>query len=622
MNSASYKNLLLILLINFAALCGFTCKAEKAPTADDPTQSIHYWKQYAIAESSDSRVSAAQQVFHRLLRTWQHNKRFLPPALYVVKSEAGPWAASLADGNILLSRAALDVTRDHSGKIDQEQLAFILAHELAHQQNDDMWHLKFFRLAGSQTPEIRALMMRGLSMDSQTINDLEKREAKADEDATVLMAMVGYNPFHIVGDNSFFTTWVENIWNSTCNATENTTEVKTACNQAKARNLRTQAKLQDIANKSLLFDLGIQAYVAGQYEKARHYLTKFEREFSSHTVHDNIGLTYLAEILVLKNQLTQQQLPLRLQFSYPIILENSPFAANLQQNFATRGFTPGGDKNSKNIETEITEKTEKAIALFERAIKIDPDYKQAYFHLAISYLLQNNTPMAKGILLGKVASKFGDDTTLQLLLALTAGLEHDLSKSILSLEDLSQQTTSDTLLQYAIYSNLAVLHQANNDSRQAKNVWRKLAKIARQHGEGSLFQIAVAQIKNHTLTNKNRVPATIEGLRINQKLTNYRATDSKDIWVDGELYRLLRNEKGQVFVIDKNNIIINLWQEQDQAAPGILKIAMNDLEDRAFKSLGVPDRQIETPQGVYLAYDQYQLAVTINHNKISGWFLY
>ena len=76
-----------------------------APPAD-PTQSITYWKPHTISPRHDVLVEKAQRIFGVLLRAWDSSR--LEPSLYVVDSAAGPWAASLADGNILLSRSAIE----------------------------------------------------------------------------------------------------------------------------------------------------------------------------------------------------------------------------------------------------------------------------------------------------------------------------------------------------------------------------------------------------------------------------------------------------------------------------------------------------------------------------------
>ena len=118
-------------------------QAKPLAPPDDPRQSITYWQKHSISAAEDSLVVMAQGVFKVLLRAWDNSR--LEPNLYVVKSSAGPWAASLADGNILLSRAAIESCLKFGKHRAKHLLAFVLAHELAHQRADDLWHQRFFR---------------------------------------------------------------------------------------------------------------------------------------------------------------------------------------------------------------------------------------------------------------------------------------------------------------------------------------------------------------------------------------------------------------------------------------------------------------------------------------------
>lgn len=72
-----------------------------------PQESITYWKTFEISIDEDPMVKEAAQVFERLLLGWEETR--IAPELHVVRSDKGPWAASLDDGTILLSREAIDV---------------------------------------------------------------------------------------------------------------------------------------------------------------------------------------------------------------------------------------------------------------------------------------------------------------------------------------------------------------------------------------------------------------------------------------------------------------------------------------------------------------------------------
>ena len=292
--------LYLIALIGSVTSVG-TARGQALSVPQDPTQSITYWKSHVIDPETDSLVAQAQSIFTVLLRTWDGPR--VEPSLYVVRSSGGPWAASLADGNILLSRSAIDACWGLGKEKAQHLLAFILGHELAHQKADDLWHQKFLRMAVRQTPEVQQLMMKGLHLSSDEIRDLEQREAQADQEGLVTMASVGFDPFAVVDDKDFFTAWVENIWSASCaggsageaSQTGQNKDLEAACNRARTRAMRAKAQLTNVAAQSTLFDLGMQSYIAGRYQTARRYFFSYGKDYPSRAVYTNIATSYLAE---------------------------------------------------------------------------------------------------------------------------------------------------------------------------------------------------------------------------------------------------------------------------------------------------------------------------------------
>ncbi len=96
---------------------------------EDPYQSITFWKPHVIEAEEDLLAQKAHAIFSVLLRAWDNVR--IEPRLYVVRSSSGPWAASLADGSILLTRPAIETTMQFGAQRGEHLLAFVLAHELA-----------------------------------------------------------------------------------------------------------------------------------------------------------------------------------------------------------------------------------------------------------------------------------------------------------------------------------------------------------------------------------------------------------------------------------------------------------------------------------------------------------
>ncbi len=313
-------------LLSIAISCHNAVYAENLSTSlvppTDPTQSITYWKKYTL-EKDDELVQLSQQVFTVLLRAWDQSR--IEPGLYVVESDSGAWAASLADGNILLSKKAIETCFSFGRQRGEHLLAFVLAHELAHQRADDLWHQRFFRMIGAQSLESQKTMMSGLELDTGLLNQLEQKEAQADHDGLVLMSSVGFDAYQIINDKDFFTLWVENIWQQNCAGNQTQKENYNACKQAQVRALRTQVQLETVAAQAMLYELGVQAFVAGNYPQAREYFSIYGRDYPGRAIISAIGLSYFAQAQVMQQQLANLQPGAdsrqQVNFYYPMILD-------------------------------------------------------------------------------------------------------------------------------------------------------------------------------------------------------------------------------------------------------------------------------------------------------------
>ena len=143
-----------LLFISFSLLSSLLASGARAEPGilvppDDPRQSITYWKDHTLNPDKEPLVKQTHDIFSVLLRAWDSSR--IEPGLYVVNSTAGAWAASLADGNILLSRQAIEICMRYGKQRGEQLLAFVLAHELAHQRANDLWHQRFFRMVGTQS---------------------------------------------------------------------------------------------------------------------------------------------------------------------------------------------------------------------------------------------------------------------------------------------------------------------------------------------------------------------------------------------------------------------------------------------------------------------------------------
>lgn len=607
--------------------------AKSVTPPDDPSQSINYWKPHVIQAEADPAVAQAERVFSNLLRSWDSSR--IAPSLYVVDSSAGPWAASLMDGNILLSRAAISTCQKQGEERAEHLLAFVLAHELAHQKADDLWHQKFFRLSGNQSPELQRKLLKGLDIDQDSIADLERREARADHDGLVMMATVGYDPYYITDQDDFFTAWVENIWQSSCtsgNGNGNANPMITsACEQAQTRATRSRTQLVTVANQTTLFELGLQAFIAGQWQDARGLFIGFGRDFPSRAVHSNIGLTHLAQALELLAA-NPGLLPVA-GFYYPLLLDTQADAEPIS------GQVPTNKRGSPAIiKQQIHQHLVEATEYFDKAIRLQPSAREAYLYLAMSHLLDNNPFMLRGILQGKYLPQFGADPAVELFLAMTTALEDKPKQALKQFQALIQSLAQDTkplsalpaeLLTYAAHYNYAHYLAVQGQGDAAKQVWQDLAKQAQHSGQSLMFRLALNQLNPSTPAVPANGPTYIRKLRLGDRpdfaRLNREAAQQSSFWHGGEQFNIYRFSDGARLVLGPQQQLLAAWQRDGVAStsPSLsANLALGDSADRPLKAYGVPTRRIHTIKGEYLAYDARGLAVHVVNDKVAGWFLY
>jgi len=625
----------LALLCSSTAMAGPEYEQKQPAQQQDRQQTVSYWKPYVISPAKDPGAARAQRVFANLLRTWDDTR--VEPSLYVVDSTRGPWAASLADGNILLSRAAIDITLEQGVSRADHLLAFVLAHELVHQRADDLWHHKFFRLVGSQSPERQRELQRGLSLQGQALPDLERREAQADHDGLILMATVGYDPFVVIDgptdtaasgtdrQNDFFTRWVENLWAIPCqreNRQNSTTDRNAAaCAQAHTRAARSRAQLDAIATQATLFELGAQAFGAGHWQQARRYFSAYGREFPSRAVHLNIGLTHLAQALDIYDRLHASGSRSGPRFFYPLQLELRPEATPQSSGGQTRG----------DAEQRLHRHARHAVQSFERALRLEPEHRNSYLQLVIAHLLADNLPMARGVLQGNYLPRFGKDPAASLLLAMIRAREGDLDGANKDLQKLLTRLETEPssldnspwpaeLLIHSSFRNTVALAKARGKGSEIPRLWQRMARLAQASHLPLLFRLAIEHVRPGSL--QNRPPAwtpKIRGARLGDLVRSTARRNS--FWLDGETLSIYRFDDGARWVVDSKGQLVNAWQHGGQSRLGN-KLALGDTADRPLKVLGPPTRRVELVSGTYLAYDALGLAIHIEDGYIGGWYLY
>lgn len=565
-----------------------------------------------LAPDAHPGAARTHHIFHQLLKLWTGPR--LEPSLRVIDNP-GIWAVSLADGVILISRGAVELALAGDSKQADVQLAFVLAHEIAHQRAD---HVSQQAFSGRIAPDGGKT-----SSWSPTANEEREQQAmehQADAEGLLIAALAGYDPLLLLGENDFFTVWVERVRATPCTDSDTTGTNTDSCDQARRRAQLAREYLEKLAGQTLFFELGIQAFVAGSYELARYYFEAFGRVAPSAAVHTNIGLTHLAEALNL-GRLSPNNATGQYAFQYPMLLSNLPFSS------PRRGIKTEAPPNRQ---ARIAELLDAALTAFERALQLNPADLQCYNHQIVVYLVQGNVAMARGLLDGKVIPRFGKTPVVSLLNGILLASEGALSsarKEFITARNAALAaahgwTSKEDQIAYAAGRNLELLSNRQQTSKESASSYPSFIQAAQHEGRELLVRMAtpIEKTERPPPVSIHRITST-RGIVVNKKIADLISRHSPrqqvSLPVLHQTFTALRYNDGLGVLVDQQQRALAAWQEfSENTPPSITDIA------QALSTFGTPDRQVVTEAGVYWSYDDPQYALRIVDNRVVSIFQY
>jgi len=317
------KTFLQIVFLFFIIL-SFEVSAKKYHKKEDSK----WWvKTYKL--SDHLLVSDAHQIFNKVLQASDKRSNLLPK-LFIVRNYPKILANVINDGSIIITEKALKLCYENiDRKSGDTRLAFIFAHELAHLANGDL----LFDESGNK----------------KTI--AKEKEEKADKFALIYIWIAGFNPKLIIAEENidFF-----KHWNKEDNYFLN-------------RITPLKIIVEDICNNLNLFDLGIKLYQVGKYKDSKAFLEKFNKDYSSREVLNNIGLVYYQMAV---NELAKFDINKAFQYKLSIILDTETRA----KKFVLRG-------NKNDHFRKFNEYITKAKDMFEEACAKDNLYVYSHLNL-------------------------------------------------------------------------------------------------------------------------------------------------------------------------------------------------------------------------------------------------
>lgn len=350
--------------------------------APNPRERVDYWRSNYTVVTSDPRVSRAQKIFDRLVGAAGQRPGVEPRLLVIAENPANvSLPIAIPDGWIILSLRTLDFCYRVPAYGD-DRLAFILAHEVAHQMEDDFWHMKFFQAIealGARANE-RQVLTEVRDMARQTDKTLA-RELRADELGMTYAMMAGFNPEAILGDagTDFFKEWVATLDPARLRAAP----VARTHPEPAHRVAAVKARLHQVSEQAELFQLGLLFYQATDFRNAVLAFEEFRRYFPGREAQHNLGAAY--------HQLALQQWRPTGDRNEPIFklsMAIDPLTRAKGSVRASAGDTAQSFQHNIGL----------AIENYRRAIAQDATYLPAYRNLASAYIVRGEPYQAIAIL--------------------------------------------------------------------------------------------------------------------------------------------------------------------------------------------------------------------------------
>lgn len=321
-----------------------------------------YWlKSYKEIREGDL-SHRTTEVFKKVLSAADRRKG-VEPRVHVIDYDGLPWAQSLDDGSIILTKRAVEFCiKGRDRETGDARLAFVLGHELAHQLNADFWPYRF-ESSTKNNPEFSSV--RKFSRSPVAIKGME---LEADQYGIIYAALAGYRTDVIVSkDVNFFKEW----FRATEPPLATLNHEDTLLNQ---RVFAVTARLNEASSRIEFFHAGVIAYHIGWYKEAIALFNEFLKYYPGREVYHNIGTAHLK--LALKNYRETRG------------MDSMPFYLSIEDDPSTRADAiEVAREDDKRPSRGFRENIEKAIDYLKKASESDPYYVTSKINLGAAYIL-------------------------------------------------------------------------------------------------------------------------------------------------------------------------------------------------------------------------------------------
>jgi len=600
---------ILVLVTAIALLFSFIAGA-----SENPKERIDFWqKNYQeLQPDQDPRAKRAHEIFSRLLNA-AGKRPGVVPRLFIVKSDSPyiPLAFALPDGGIIISKKVLDICYKDPEK-GPDRLAFILAHEIAHQLKDDFWHLKFFQAV--DLSKEKGSQQEGILKEVREIAGLTDKvlakELQADEYGIIYASMAGFNTSAIVTEDDK-TNFFEYFYKSLDPENIKDAPKDSTHPSPKQRAETVKARLKQVLEKVELFNLGVVFYQSGDYQRAILFFSEFLRFFPSREVYHNLATSH-------------HQLSLKYYQEWKGDEKALPFKLSLAIDPETRASKitlRGRGGVSKSPEELFKEHIEKAIGYYEIALSQDPSYLLSHNNLGCALLIKGEAEEA--IARFKKALKLKSNFK-EALNNLGVALFYD-EKTNKAKEALTEANKLDPTYDAPLF-NLGKIAYEGKKEDEAKKYWSAYLKLdPSSPWAHAISKTIPLDIDKQALAPGKKAAEAVLGLKIgaydDEIPKDWKKLHGKDFGLGEKPYRLYtyNNRVRTLSQKDEIKLIITLDGFKGKTEKGIL---VGSAQKDIFSAYGSPTKILDMTQGSCWVYDSQGIVFQLRDGKIVSWILF
>lgn len=418
--------------------------------------------------------------------------------------------------------------------------------------------------------------------------------------------MAGYDVHTIVGSqnaDNFFVQWVNNINPGRLSSTELTATHPTASQRATA----VRSRLQQVADKSDLFNLGLWFYQAGDFNHAQQAFDSFKQYYPGREVYHNLAASY-HQLALQYYQPTIQELK-----QVPFYLTISIDPLNRASRLAYRSKPDAAQLFEEYIQA--------AIDNYQKAIALDPEYLLAYTNLASAYLILKQPYKAIAVL--QDAEKLNpSDPILLNNMGVAFYQANDPAKAT---NYLRRGLRNQPIYTPALF-NLGVIATREQDNESANQYWDDYLKLDSQSAWAQRLRNYLGATVNSTQAAVTNYPreklAGVEVGTYHEEIPAQWHQIYKKIFKLGTTPHQLADFKNGIITVSEANEVRLLIAKSDFDGNSARGIRIGQHSEDVIKAYGPADRIDITAQGKNLAYHAAGISFHVQNDKVTSWILY